>query len=243
MGARISTRSAQKVGVLWVVKERLYYPISRREKWVPVKRGKNIMTNYGLTALASAFGGSYTVPVYLVIDNFAATIQNASGILAGATSVTLDAQVHIAGDTAIVLGVGDVSQEQVSFSGMVNNGDGTYTYTISACANAHANGQYVVRAVRAADTLSSVTGEIEYDATVAPNKRVEANGWLSNGTGNSVMQFFVTGSQAIDTWQTIGLSDSDTVGAGNLHNHLVLGYEHEEGNDAQIDVSLTLANA
>jgi hypothetical protein len=236
----IRTRSKQKVGVLWVVQERLVYPISHREVWVPVARGKNIMTSYGLTALASAFGGTYTVPQYLVIENGAATIQNVSGILAGATSVTVDAQVHQTGDTEIILGLGDVSQEKVTFSAY---NSGTKTYTISACASAHANGQYVVRAVRAADTMTSVTSEIQYDATNFPGKRVKQNGWLSTGTGNSVMEFFLTGNQALTHWQTLGLSDSDTVGAGNLHNHIVLGYNHQTGNDAKVDISLTLANA
>jgi hypothetical protein len=236
---RIQSREAKRVGVLWVVREKLVYPISGREVWVPKARGKNIMTNYGLTALASAFGGTYTPPLYLVIDNFAGTIQNVGGILAGATSVQLDQQVHTTGDTQIVLGVGDASQETVAFSAY---NAGTHTYTIGACANAHAAGQGVVRAVLAADTLANVTGEIEYDHTNFPNARAASSGWLSTGTGNSTMQFFLTGDQALTTWQTIGLSENATVGAGNLHNHLVLGYDHVSGNDALVDISLTLSN-
>lgn len=51
-----------------------------------------------------------------------------------------------------------------------------------------------------------------------------------------------TANGLIGRWESLGTSESDTVGAGNLHNHLAVGYNHTSGNDTQIDVSLTLTN-
>lgn len=226
--ARVKTR--------WTIKER----VPGTDLWFPVWDGFNIMTDYGLTALASAFGGEYTQPLYLVIDNYSAQIQNAS-LPAGSTSVSLNKRVDVAGDTKIVLGVGTANEETVSFSAV--SGGGPYVYTISATLSAHNQNDYCVRAPRQSDTISTIQSEVQYAPTVFPSKRLKRTGLgYSSGTGNHVMSFFLTGTQAIGRWETLGTSESDTVGAGNLHNHLVVGYDHLSGNDTQIDISLTIAN-
>lgn len=225
-----------QAAVRWTIKEKV------NGRWRRVWTGKNIMTDFGLTALASAFGGDYTAPLYLVIDNFSGQIQNVGGIIVGATSVSLDHKVDSAGDTQIVLGVGTANEEVVSFSAVT--GTGPYVYTISATANSHAQNDYCVRNPRQADTLASIQSEVQYAPTVFPGKRTQRIGTgYSGGTGNHVMSFFVTGAQAVGRWESLGTADSDTVGDGNLHNHLVSGYDHSSGNDTQVDISITLSNA
>lgn len=226
-----------KTKVRWRISER----VPGTDLWFPVVEGYNLMTEYGLTNLAAAFGGAYASPDYLVIDNFSAQIQNAGTLAAGATSVTLDKRVDQSGDTQIVLGSGTGNEETVSFSAV--SGGGPYVYTISATVNTHAQNDYVVRAPRATDTIATIQSEVQYAPVTFPNKRALKTGTgYSGGTGNHVMSFFITGSQAIGRWESLGTSESDTVGAGNLHNHLVIGYDHVSGNDTQIDISLTLTN-
>lgn len=225
-----------RVRVQWTIKER------KDGLWVPVYEGHNLMTDYGLTALASAFGGDYVQPLYLVIDDYSAQIQNVGGLAIGATSVNLDKRVDKPGDTKIVLGSGTGNQEEVSFSAVT--GGGPYTYTITAATKTHAQNDHVARAPRTTDTIATIQSEVQYSPTAAPSKRLMRTGTgYSSGTGNHVMSFFITGTQAIGRWESLGTSESDTVGAGNLHNHLIVGYEHTSGNDTQIDVSLTLNNA
>lgn len=219
----------------WVIKERI------GGLWVPVFEGFNLMTDFGLTNLAAAFGGEFASPNYLVIDNFSGQIQNAT-LGVGSTSVSLDKRVDVAGDTQIVLGVGTGNEETVSFSAVT--GSGPYIYTISATTLSHVNLDYVVRQPKGGDTIATIQSEVQYAPTVFPGKRALKTGTgYSSGTGNHVMSFFITGSQAIGRWESLGTSESDTVGAGNLHNHLVIGYDHVSGNDTQIDISLTLSNA
>ena len=210
-----------------------------------VARRKNLMTNYGLTAFAGAIQGSYAAagyspPAYLVIETTAGKIQNVGGLAIGATSVNSDIAVHLAGDSSIVLGVNSANEETVAFSAV--SGTGPYTYTIAATTKTHAQNDLISRAVAAADTMSSVQGELQFDATNFPNQRSTTIGGYSGGTGNWVIQFFLSGTQGIGTWVRLGLADSLTVGAGNLHNHLVQGYTQASGYDAEVDVSVTLVN-
>lgn len=219
----------------WLISER------RGGVYVPVYEGWNLLTDYGLTALASAFGGDYLAPLYLVIDNYSGQIQNVGTVAIGATSISLDKRVDKPGDTQIVLGVGTGNEEKVSFSAV--SGGGPYTYTISATTKTHLHNDYVVRAAKQGDVIATIQSEVQYSPVAFPNKRLKRTGTgYSSGTGNHVMSFFITGNQAIGRWESLGTSESDTVGAGNLHNHLTVGYNHTSGTDTQIDVSLTLAN-
>ena len=240
MRTQVSSRSPVKVGALWVIRERLVYPISHRARWVEVARKHNLLTDHGLTNLAAAFGGTYQNPIYLVLDNKAGQIQNAGTLSIGATSVTLDVRVDEAGDTQIVLGNGTANEETVSFSAV--SGSGPYVYTIGATTKTHAHLDYCSRAPKQGDTISAIQAEVQYDATNFPGKRLKSSGFYSSGTGNGTMQFFITGNQAITRWESLGTSENISVGAGNLHNHLVIGYDHTTGNDAQLDISLTITN-
>lgn len=227
---------ALSVRVKWTIKEKI------GGRWKVVWESHNLMTDFGLTALSSAFGGTYDPPLYLVIDDYAGEIQNVGTLAVGATSVSLDKRVDIAGDTQIVLGVGTANEETVTFSAV--SGTGPYVYTISATTKSHVQNDPCVRLPRQSDTVASIQSEVQYAPTVFPSKRAQRVGaGYSSGTGNHVMSFFITGSQAVGTWMSLGTSESETVGGGNLHNHLTSGYVHNSGNDTQIDVSLTLANS
>jgi hypothetical protein len=230
--------SALKSACLWTIKER----DADTGLFIPRKRGKNLQTSAGLTAYAGAFGGSYTAPTWLVLDSFAPTLTSA--IAAGATSLTLSAQADMVGDTQLVLSLGLVSQETVSFSLVTNNGDGTFSYSLSApTTNAHASGDRCARQVLASDTMANVQSEIQIDAVALPGQRAASTGGYSGGTGNFVMQFYITGGQGLAYFASVGLADNVGIGLGNLHNHLILGYNHTAGNDVEVDVSLTLINA
>lgn len=228
-------KERKEVRVGWSIKQR------KSGVWVPVWEGHNLMTEFGLTGLASAFGGLYDPPIYLVIDDFSASIQNVGTLSAGATSVTLDERVDEDGDEEIVLGVGTANEEARPFSAVT--GSGPYIYTISATAHDHAHGDLVCRQPMETDTIDSIQSEIQYSPIAFPGKRaIKSGNGFSSGTGNHVMSFFITGGQAIGTWMSLGTSESPNIGDGNLHNHLVVGFDHEEGNDTQIDISLTLSN-
>lgn len=220
---------------VWTVKER------RSGLWIPVLSRKNVWTNYGLGALASAIGGGYSAPNNLVIDSDYATLSVGASL--GASSIQLSKRVDITGDTQLVLNPGGANQETVTFSG-APTGSGPFTYSLTGTlANTHLANEPVVRLPLAADTLSTVVSEIQYDATNAPGLRVQASSGYASGTGNWTLQFYLTGTQALTHLMTLGLSENNAVGAGNLHNHIVLGYDHSGGgNDVEIDVSLTLSN-
>lgn len=205
-----------------------------------VRRAKNIFTNYGLSSLASAVGGGYVPPYYLVIDSDKTVLSN--NYSAGATSIQTAARKDISGDTQLVINPGGGTQETVTFSAVT--GSGPYTYTLTAgLANNHNSGETVLRQTAAADTLTSVISEVQYDATNAPNQRVLASAGYSTGSGNFTLQFYITAAQAQAVFNTVGLSEKLTVGQGNLHDHAVLGYDHTAGtNDVEIDVSITLTN-
>jgi hypothetical protein len=208
----------------------------------PVLRRKNLQTNYGLTAYAGAFQpgqSSYVAPQWMGISTNYAQLQSTYGST-GVTSVSTDVDPTKAGDTQLILGVGTANQETVTFSG--KTGTGPYTWTISATTKTHALHDPVVRVPLAADTLSQFTGEIQYDSTNFPNQRMQSVGGYSASSANWTTQFFFTGNQALVTFALVGLFDSATVAGGNLHNELALGYVHTVGNDAEVDVSLTLSN-
>lgn len=212
-----------------------------RESGIVVRRGWNTLTDTGLTQIAKGWAGQGSAPLYLVIDSYKAAIQNVGGISIGATSVQLDTDPTKAGDTSLILGVGSANQETVTWS--AKSGSGPYTFTIGATTKTHAQNDWVVRTPLQSDVLTDIKSEVQYDAGAAPNKRMKASGvGFSQGTGNYTIQFFLTGSQALANWVTLGLSDTDTVGAGLLHNHLAMGFAHSSGVDVELDISLTISN-
>jgi hypothetical protein len=225
-----------KVVCMWQVKEK----DPKTGLYLPVLTRKNIFTNYGLTALAEAISGTYTAPIYLEIENNGTGITNVGGIASSATSCTAAADVLEAGDNTLILGVGTVNQETVT--SVVVTGTGPYTYTFAACTKSHAQNDPICRVPLAGDTVSSLQSEWQYDATNNPNQRMAATSGYSTGTGVWVAQFYYNGAQAIGNITTIGLCDSITVGGGNLHNHVALGYVHASSNDVEIDGTLTLIN-
>jgi hypothetical protein len=211
-----------------------------RENGVVVAQTKNVFTDFGLTALASALSGGYTPPIYLVLDSGGTTLFNT--VSPGQTSVVTNLRVDLSGDTQLVLSPGKANQEVVTFTG-TPTGSGPYTYTLtSAAAQLHNSGDTVVRQTRHQDTMSTVLSEIEYDHADFPNQRAQSYAGYSQGTGNWVMQFYILGTQAITNLNYVGLADNITIGQGSLHDHAVLGYTHTSNNDVEIDVSLTLTN-
>lgn len=226
----------------WKLKTR--NPLTGR--FEPVRERKNLFTDAGLTNLAKMWMGAGTPSINLVIDSFKATITN-NPLAAGALSVTLAApsQPHKSGDTQLVLGAGLATQETVGYSAAADNGNGTWTYTLTApTGNAHNQNDWAVRNPLQSDVLADIKSEVQYDSVSFPNARMAASGeGYSQGVANYVMQFFLTGDQALTDWVTIGLSDTAVLGTGSLMNHLVFGYTHPQGDDVELDVSLTLANA
>lgn len=221
-----------KAQCVWTVKERKYGLV--------VCQRKNILTNNGLSLLASAWGGGFTPPAYLVINSSYTTITTA--VAAGATSVQVASRVDQLGDTQIVLSLGLATQEIVTFTGVT--GTGPYTYTLaSPTTQSHAQNDYVVRNVSQSDLVSSITNEQQFDPVNAPGLRLTAVSGISQGIGNWTVQFYLTGTQANVFITDFGLADSYTIGAGTLHNHVLAGIDHTvQGNDLEIDASLTLSN-
>jgi hypothetical protein len=232
-----SALSSRKVKVRgdWVVRER------RGGVVVAERNFKNIWTTYGLTALAGAItGNGYTAPVYLVIENNATTLAATAN--PGDTQVQLAARVDQAGDTQLVLDPGAGNQEVVSFTSV--SGSGPYVYLLtSTIAQTHTFGAAVVRQVSENDTMASVVNEEQYDSVNFPGLRMQSPSGYSSGPGNCTIQFYFPGPTSVLTFMTCGLADSPTIGAGNLHNHFILGYSNTDaGTDVEIDGSLTLSN-
>lgn len=225
-----------KATYVWTVKEK----DPKTGLYIPVLQRKNIQTNFGLTAYAGAFQGNYTAPVYMVIDGFAPKLVSLTG-----TTLVLSANaLPVLGyDTQLVLSIGTANQETVSFTSVVQSGS-QYTFTLSATPSlSHAVNDICVRAPNAIDTMTAIFSEQQYDSTNAPNQRMQSIGGYSGGTGNWVMQYFFTGTQGIFEFVTVGLADAVTIGTGNLHNLLPLGFNHTgTTNDLELDVSLTLSN-
>lgn len=226
----LRTPSGLRVVCIWTV----------RERGIVIARVKNVFTNYGLTALASAIGGGYMPPTWLVIDSAQTTLSN--GYSPGATSIQTTGAVDLVGDTQLVLNPGAGNQETVTFTS--RSGTGPYTYALSAgLANTHVSLETVCRQTSASDTLSTVVTEVQYDPVNAAGQRIQSVAGFSSGNGNFTMQFYITAAQAQAKFNTVGLADTLNTGSGNLHDHAVLGYDHTAGtNDAEIDVSLTLTN-
>jgi hypothetical protein len=226
-----------KLRALWTVSER--DPDSGL--FLPKLRTKNIFTNFGLNALASALGGGYTAPIYLVIDKNYAKLQAAYG--SGANAIQTDIRVDLPGDSQLVVEPGTAYQETVFFSTVT--GSGPYTYNLTGnTVNAHSLNGAVVRLPLASDTMTSVISEQQYDPTNAPNTRAAvASGYNNGSIGEWTMQFYFTGTQALVYFATLGLADNSQLGQGNLHNHFVMGYDHtSSGNDIEIDGVITIVN-
>lgn len=224
----------------WTIKER------QDGLWVTVKEFHNLVTNYGLTALASAPAGQYLPPQYLVIDSASTTINAA--VNPGDTTVQLLADPTIAGDTQLVLSVGLAAQEVVTITGpgVLTTGfpSNYYLFTLTSPAvNAHAQSDPAVRQVTASDTMASVMSEAQYDPTFNANQRSALTAAFSPGTGQNTMQFFISGTTATNLFFAhVGLADQPGIGTlgTNLHNYAPLGYSHSNTNDLEIDVNWTL---
>lgn len=224
----ISVEAPLRSVFVWTIKER------HGNLWVPVLRRKNLQTNFGLTAYAGAFAGNYTAPQWLVLNTDAASLSSLSGL-----TLTLSKAVHVAGDTQLVLGLGLSTQETLNFTSVSGS-----VYTLASTpVNAHSAGESVCRNVAASDTLACVLGEVQFDSANFPNQRAQTTGGYSSGTGNYIMQFFLTGTQGLAQFSSMGLADSLSVGAGSLHNHFISGFNHQANTDLEIDVSITLINS
>lgn len=223
------------VEVLWVVKER------RNGLWVVEHSTYNRITTYGLTAFSGAPSGTYVAPTYLVIDTATTTMANT--YLAGASSIQTVADPTVAGDTQLDLSVGLATQETVTFSS--KTGTGPYTFNLSSnTVNGHNSGDFVVRTPTAADTIASVLSEGQYDPTYFPNLRDPITSSFSPAAGQTTMQFFIAGIQATNLFFShVGLADALTIGAGNLHNYASLGYNHNNTNDVEIDVTYNVTGS
>jgi hypothetical protein len=229
---------ALRTSFLWTIKER----DPKTGLFIPRIQRKNIQTNYGMTAYAGAFQGSYTAPVYLVIDQWNPQLNS----LVGTTLVLVASrQPTLAGDTQLVLSIGTANQEVVSFTGSPTQNGSLWTYTLTAAPSlSHSVNDICVRNPLATDTMTAIFNEAQYDSVNAPNQRMQSIGGYSGGTANWVMQYFFTGTQALTGFNTVGLADNVNVGNfGNLHNLTVLGFQHTgTTNDLELDVSLTLSN-
>jgi hypothetical protein len=227
---------ALRVSCIWTVRE--------RASGVMVARNKNVMCNFGLTAFAAAWQGTFaSPPIYLVLETTYGKIQNAGTLAIGATSVSLDVRVDLAGDTSIILGVGTANQETVPFSGV--SGTGPYVYTLSAATTkSHVNLDPCVRVPLVTDNLAQVQGEVEYDHTNNPGNRLQSlGGYAPGGVGAWTMQYFLSSTQANVFIGNVGLSGGVGVGTGNLHNHVSLGLDHFTApSDLEFDITLTLTN-
>jgi hypothetical protein len=222
------------VGVHWSVKER------QDGLWVPVHDFHNLLTDYGLTAYASAPSGQYSPPIYLVIEQSTVSVYSVAN--PGDTSIQLSGDPTIAGDTQIVLSVGLSNEETVTFTSIA--GSSPTIATLSApLANAHASGDPVVRGVVHTDTMSAVLSEAQYDPTFNPGNRMPMTSAYSPGVGQNTMQFFFSGATLTNQmFAHVGLTDQPKIGTitSNLHNYASLGYNHTNVNDLEIDVTYTL---
>lgn len=223
------------VEVYWTVKER------KSGLWVVEHEFVNKITNYGQTAMAGAPFGGYIAPIYLVIDNAMTTMANT--YLAGAASIQTVGDPTVAGDTQLDLSVGLSSQETVTFSS--KTGTGPFTFNLTALTvNGHSSGDPVVRTPTFADTIASVLGESQYDPTYFAGKREPVTSSFSPATGQYTGQYFIAGIQATNLFFAhVGLADSISIGGGSLHNYASLGYNHNNTNDVEIDVTYVLTTS
>ncbi|GHO45196.1 hypothetical protein [Ktedonospora formicarum] len=231
-----------KLACKWTVLEREWLPISRRDIWIPRLTRKNLFTNYGLSALASAPSGNYVAPVYLAIESFFSPLNGP--VNPGDMSLSINTPVDQSGDTQVVVDIGSPNQEVVSFSS-VSGTSAPYTYNLTTPFQySHPAGAKVVRQVNVNDTISNLTTEVQYDPVGSPGLRLASGAGYSLGNGQYTIQFYFTSTMAVAYLATCGLTDSTTIGQGNLHNHFVLGYDHSLGtNDVQINGNLTIVNS
>lgn len=225
----------KKIKGLWTIRER-----NSSGLVVAERRFKNIWTNFGLTALASAVSGAYNPPIYLSIEAFYTTLT--MPLNPGVSQVITNARVDLAGDTQLVLSAGAPTQEVVTFASV--SGSGPYTYVLSSpTVQTHATSDYVVRNVAVTDTLSSIQSEVAYDPINAAGQRIVSPGGYSSGLASWTIQFYLPGSISQQLFLTCGLADSPNIGQGNLHNHFILGYNRNGStNDIEIDGVLTISN-
>lgn len=219
----------------WTVKEKV------GGMWIVRKRVRNIFTNYGLQALASALSGAYTAPLWLAIEAYYAVPTSLTA--AGSGTIVFASRIDQAGDSQLILGVGLASQETVTYTSVT--GTGPYTYTLSGVtANSHPTTDPCCRVPLVTDTVAQLSQEIQYDSTNFPNQRMQSPGGYSPGTAQWTAQFYFPGPTAQGFIALAGLTDNETIGQGNLHNHFALGYNNNNSsNDLEIDGVLTLANA
>lgn len=221
----------------WVVRE--YLPGTRIlvAEHPPVK---NVITDDGLTNLASAWQGSGTPPIYLAIESL--ITQVSSTVLAGATSIQLNDKIDLAGDTQLIVGLNN-NQETLTFSSVSASSPWIYTLS-SATTLDHTSGDLAVRAVRQADTQGSLQAEIAYDPTNNPGQRKTSLGGYSPAAGQWTMQFFFAATEAAVRLANIGLCDTPATGTGTLHHHVLLNVDHSAGTtDLEVDATLSIANA
>jgi hypothetical protein len=222
------------VGVHWIIKER------QDGLWVVVHEFSNLVTDYGLTALASAPSNTYTPPLYLVIETSQTTMSSQAN--SGTSSAVLVADPTISGDTQLVLSVGLASEEIVTFNN--KSGTGPFTFTLTSTLTfTHPAADPVVRAAHIGDSMSSVLVEAQYDPTFDAGNRATLTSSYSPGTGQNTAQFFLAGITATNVFFShVGMADARPVGAssGHLHNYASLGYNHNNTNDVEIDVAWTL---
>lgn len=222
------------VSVEWTIYERI------DGLWVPIRLFHNLLTTFGLSAYATAAGGTWQAPIYLVIDTASTSLIGDYPI--GSTAIQLAADPTIAGDTALVLGPGQVQQETAAFN--LKTGTGPFTFTlVNPIVNAHYNQESVVRAPTVADTVASVVSEAQYDPVFAAGKRTSVASAYAVGGGKGTIQFFIGSTQATGLYFAhIGMADKVTIGTGNLHNYAALGYSRNSVNDLEIDVNYQLTN-
>jgi hypothetical protein len=224
------------ISAQWLIKER------EEGLWVPKRQFHNLLTNYGITAHAAAPSGQYTPPIYLVLNSVYTTFNLAT--LAGVTSVQLNGDPTLTGDTQLVLSAGLSAQEVVTITGPATVVGGVSTFSLTApTVNAHALGDPVVREVTTNDTMAVVTNELQYDPIYNANTRMAMSAAYSGGTGMNTMQFFFAGSALTNAFIShVGLTEQAAIGAmnANLHNYAPLGYNHNNTNDVEIDVNYAL---
>jgi hypothetical protein len=223
------------VNVHWIVKEH------RPSGMVVVGSFHNLLTNFGLTALAAAPAGGYVPPIYLVIESSQVAMYSSS--LAGDTLVQITADPTIVGDTQMVLSVGLPAQETVAFNAITGSSAPFNVSLASPALSAHLAGDPVVRSPAPTDTITAVLSESQYDPTFNPLGRIAVTASFSPGVGQNTMQFFLSGLTATNVYFAhVGLADQQIIGAPNtnLHNYAAFGYFHNNTSDVEFDVTYTL---
>jgi len=197
------------------------------------------LTTYGRTALTSAITGGYLPPLYLVIDTMDTALSQ--NVLVGDATFSTSTRMDQAGDTQLIIGIGLIGQETVTFTG-APSGTGPYVYTMSGTfINPHTTGDLVTRVPLATDTMANVMGEVQYDPVFSPGLRIAVPAGYSPGTGQWTTSAYLTYNQGLYFITAWGLSDNINIGGGNLHAYMSLGFDHSGGlRDLELDGTLTL---